>query len=634
MLKKALLLVILLVANKGICQKKIDVNAEKILQIIKDETTEIIVERIDEVEILNQNILRTKFSELHFVPNEQALEALDFSVFYDKLNRVRSLELRVYDSKGDLVKTYRQKDFKDSSVADGFSIFTDDRKKTFNLNYYNYPFFTKFDYEIEQQNTISIPSFHPIRSSKEQVLNATYTLTYPQDFTISKWEQNLADFDVISENYPGKMHYVAKKVKAPEYEELNTRYLSLVPLVRFSNNTFALGGVRGVVNSWDDFGVWYYKSFLENLDELPKETVSKMKTLTQNATSDLEKAKIIFDYVQNNTRYISVQVGVGGWKPFSAKEVDRLGYGDCKALTNYTKALLNCVGVDAYYTVIYASNSITDINENVISLQGNHVILTLPTHEGAVFLESTSQKIPFGYLGTSTDNRKALMIRPDGAEFVKTHSNKELENNLTAVFKVDLGNLDQTTTQVSFDNKGSFYHSVLGINFENDVEVERYLKNVFSGLKDLKIKSYEFKNDETEFVYHENINLESSFIGAKMGTDFMVSVNPFLQVISTPKRYRNRKTGFSISRGRSYEIKTEFLIPEGFKVTFKPDSKTIQSKFGTHSLDVQLEGQKVVVNELFVLNSGDYTKDEYQEYRNFTTEVLLSNNTKFILTQN
>src|SRR5690606_26559586 len=178
----------------------------------------------------------------------------------------------------------------------------------------------------------------------------------------------------------------------------------------------ALDGVRGVVNSWDDFGVWYHKSFLEYLDELPKETVSKMKSLTQNAKTNIEKAKIIFDYVQNNTRYISVQVGVGGWQPFPAKEVDKLGYGDCKALTNYTKALLNCVGVEAYYTVIYASNSITDIDENIISLQGNHVILTLPTKEGMIFLESTSQKIPFGYLGTSADNRQALMIRPDGAE--------------------------------------------------------------------------------------------------------------------------------------------------------------------------------------------------------------------------
>lgn len=634
MLNKTLLLAVVFLTTNGIAQKKIDVTAEKVLQIIKDETTEIVVERSNEVEIVNQNVLRNSSSEVNFVMNEQALRSLDFSVFYDKLNKIKSLELKVYDGKGVLVKTFKQKDFKDTSIADGFSIFTDDRKKTLNLDYYNYPFFTKFDYETEQKNTVSIPSFNPIKGSAEQVLNATYTLIFPQDYTITKWEQSLTNFEIVAESNPGKIVYKAQNLVAPEYEELNIHYSNLIPSVRFANNTLALDGVRGVVNSWDDFGVWYHKSFLEYLDELPKETVSKMKSLTQNAKTNIEKAKIIFDYVQNNTRYISVQVGVGGWQPFPAKEVDKLGYGDCKALTNYTKALLNCVGVEAYYTVIYASNSITDIDENIISLQGNHVILTLPTKEGMIFLESTSQKIPFGYLGTSTDNRQALMIRPDGAEFVKTHSNKELENNLTATFKVDLSNLNRTQTKVTFNNRGSFYNAIFGINPENQLEVERYLKNVFSNLKDIKIADYDFNNDKNAFVYYEKINLESGFIGANMGKDYMVSINPFLNLISTPKRYRNRKTGFGISRGKSYEIATEFLIPEGFQVTFKPDSKTIHSKFGSHSLDVHQEGQKIIVKETFVLNSGDYSKEEYQEYRDFTIEVLLNNNAKFIFTKN
>jgi hypothetical protein len=51
------------------------------------------------------------------------------------------------------------------------------------------------------------------------------------------------------------------------------------------------------------------------------------------------KAKLIYDYVQQKSRYVSIQVGIGGWKPMDASDVDRLGYGDCKGLTNYTKAL-------------------------------------------------------------------------------------------------------------------------------------------------------------------------------------------------------------------------------------------------------------------------------------------------------
>jgi len=91
-----------------------------------------------------------------------------------------------------------------------------------------------------------------------------------------------------------------------------------------------------------------------------------------------KKAKAIYEYVQNNTRYISVQIGLGGWKPISAKEVDDKKYGDCKGLTNYTKALLNLVDIESNYCVVYSGSEIQDISEDFTSMQGNHVILNIP----------------------------------------------------------------------------------------------------------------------------------------------------------------------------------------------------------------------------------------------------------------
>jgi transglutaminase-like putative cysteine protease len=45
-----------------------------------------------------------------------------------------------------------------------------------------------------------------------------------------------------------------------------------------------------------------------------------------------KKAKKIYQYLQNKTRYISVQIGIGGFQPVTAADVDRLGYGDCKGI--------------------------------------------------------------------------------------------------------------------------------------------------------------------------------------------------------------------------------------------------------------------------------------------------------------
>jgi len=88
-------------------------------------------------------------------------------------------------------------------------------------------------------------------------------------------------------------------------------------------------------------GNWQKENLLKGRRDLSETTIQEVTTLVSKASTNKEKAKLIYQYVQNKTRYISIQLGIGGWKPILASEVDRLGYGDCKALTNYTKALLD-----------------------------------------------------------------------------------------------------------------------------------------------------------------------------------------------------------------------------------------------------------------------------------------------------
>lgn len=80
-----------------------------------------------------------------------------------------------------------------------------------------------------------------------------------------------------------------------------------------------------------------------------------------------------------------------------AKDVDRLGYGDCKALTNYTRALPQVVGVPSYYTIIYGDRQRRDLHQDFVSMQGNHAILAVPVKDQIYWLECTSQVHPFGF---------------------------------------------------------------------------------------------------------------------------------------------------------------------------------------------------------------------------------------------
>ena len=93
------------------------------------------------------------------------------------------------------------------------------------------------------------------------------------------------------------------------------------------------------MNTWEGFGK-FISELLKGRDVLPDDIKVKVHQLTDQLKDDKQKVYVLYDFLQKNTRYISIQLGIGGWQPFDAKYVAAKRYGDCKALSNYMVALL------------------------------------------------------------------------------------------------------------------------------------------------------------------------------------------------------------------------------------------------------------------------------------------------------
>ncbi len=218
---------------------------------------------------------------------------------------------------------------------------------------------------------------------------------------------------------PTQLQYEANNIVAEKYEDY-TPATKVFPRVMMGLENFNLEGVDGTAKNWKEYGKWFSENILIGTTNLSEEAKAKIKTLVGTETDPIKKAKIVYKFVQEKSRYVSVQVGIGGFKPMLASDVDRLGYGDCKALSNYTRALLEVVGVPSYYTELYGDRDIRDIEADFFSIQGNHVILCVPHKDESIFLECTSQDDPFGFQANFTDDRDVVVMKPEGGEIIHT----------------------------------------------------------------------------------------------------------------------------------------------------------------------------------------------------------------------
>ena len=137
---------------------------------------------------------------------------------------------------------------------------------------------------------------------------------------------------------------IKEEAFAPELAEL-------IPRIYFAPTNFAFENTQGCLDSWKTYGQWQ-SQLLQERDLLPEELKQNLQQRTANLKTPYEKIAAVYEYLSTNTRYVSIQLGLGGLQPAKAFDVYKNGFSDCKGLSNYAKAMLKELGIPSFYTVI------------------------------------------------------------------------------------------------------------------------------------------------------------------------------------------------------------------------------------------------------------------------------------------
>ncbi|MFD1292314.1 DUF3857 domain-containing protein [Lutibacter holmesii] len=585
------------------------------------------------VQILAQNKMTVRVKKAVTVLNKFGDGHKYVSVNFDKNQKIKEIKTYVYDASGKEIEKIKIKEFEEVSAVDGSTLYGDSRVLYYRYVPTAYPYTIYSEYEVETINTGFVPGWNPISSYVTAVQSSSYKLISKEGLNVRFKEFNFEDFTVEKETSAYNLSYKIENIPAIKKEAYSPRLSQITPVLITGLNKFSLEGIKGEASNWSEFGKWQYDYLKAGNDQILETTKMEVTNLVSGVDDPIEKAKIIYKYVQERTRYISVQVGIGGWMPIPANTVHRLGYGDCKGLTNYTKTLLDAVDVESYYTVIWAGDDNENIESDFFSMQGNHIILNLPTDTGDIWLECTNQKVPFGYLGDFTDDRDALVITPQGGviKHTKVYAPEENHQLTTGTFEIDAAG--SIKASVKIDSKGTQYMDNLMRNDgASQKELETLFKDYLSYINNIQFSKIEVFNNREAMVFEEEIAFSATNYATISGDEMLIPINAFNRSLSIPNRIRNRKLPFEISQSYTDVDEIKITLPSTLEVVYVPESKVIASKYGEYSIEIsKIDAHNYVYKRTIRIDEGKYPKEEYDLYRTFRKSIRKYDNSKIVL---
>ncbi|WP_338376778.1 DUF3857 domain-containing protein [uncultured Flavobacterium sp.] len=600
---------------------------------LKENANAIIKENLINITIPSFDKMNVKTRRVITIFNEYGLKHMNAQEHFDKSTTINNIEAKIYNQLGVEIKKIKKKDFKESALSQG-SIITDNRVLYLEYVPIQYPFTLIFESETTTSNTAFIPSWSPIEAYFLSTVKSEIIIDFAEGVKFKYKEYNF-DKRINKKEEKNHLEFSANNIVSLKGEQLSPSIRKFVPYVMFGLDEFYLEGVKGYANDWNTFGKWMYDNLLSDTEEIPVETKQKIKDLIGEEKNHIEIAKIIYKYVQDKTRYVSIQLGIGGWRPMLAKDVDRLGYGDCKALTNYTRSLLKTFNIPSYYAVVYGDNDKRSIEEDFVSMQGNHVILGIPKENEIIWLECTSQIQPFGFQGNFTDDRNVLVVSKDKSEIVSTKDYNEKSNKQITKAKVEFSKDRSIQCEAEIFSHGIIYDEKFMNENKSQTEIVKYYKENLNHINNISLTKNVIRNDKKNIELKEELSFNASDYVMNSGDRFILPINVINPISFVPKRHKDRKNPFEVSRGYYYEDEIEISIPKEYVIESIPDKIEMNSDFGEYfSTVTKVNDNRVLYKRTILIKKGFFKPEMFEDYRAFREQIARNENSKLVIINN
>ncbi|MBC7949358.1 MAG: DUF3857 domain-containing protein [Chitinophagaceae bacterium] len=530
-----------------------------------------------EVNVESDDKVTVNIHKVYTVLNDEGKGALFFQEFSTKYIFLEEVEIKVFDANGKQTEKVRKKDLR--TLATGEGLIEDGFRSYYTIKPSAYPVTVELKYEQKLKSTLNLPDFRYI-TVNEGVVSASYQAKVNPEIGIRFKAKNTTIQPVITQDGKYAVYkWSVSNLPPAEQEERSIAMINRFPHVSITADKFSHYGYKGDMSSWNSFGLWL-RDLHNGLDALPADRQQFFQQMVSDVKTDQEKIRRIYKYLQENFRYVSIQLGIGGWKSFAADFTDKKKYGDCKGLSNYMKAALKAVGINSHLAIINAAYNQEPVDQDFPANGFNHMILCVPGQKDSIWLECTSNLNEMGELGTFTENRNALLVTDKGGVLVPTPRSEAGKNSWSAVSTITIQDDLSALCETKFKARGEYRELMDGLLKETkDMQKQAIVSYLGAKQPDdfllTKIEDPELLSAELKMVI-------SKIPEFNAGNKLFFSPRLFKTWTGRPLKQGNRKSDYFFEYPFERSDTTIFKLPAGAVADALPSEKHVSCDFATY----------------------------------------------------
>lgn len=559
--------------------------------------------------------------------NQKADDQAVVLITYNTSDKINLGNIVIYDASGKKVKTAKSSDIIDRSYVDNMSLYTDLRYKYSKAVASTYPYTLAYSYEVITPKLYIIDHFQTYSSDDQSVQYAEISVTNNTDIGLHV-SVNGESKPVISNPDAKTTVWTYKDLQPLRTEPFSPNIDEIVPSVFISPDQLYYSGYEGSAATWADYGEWK-SELLKGRDQLPVSSHQKYIQLTTGCNTKAEKVRKLYKHLQSTTHYINISTDIGGIQPHDAADVEKLGYGDCKDLSNFMVAMLKAVGIDAFYSSINAGSGKYQFFIDHPGHQSNHIIVCVPLENDTIWLECTNQEIPFGYVGAGIDNRYALILDGKQSRLVRTPHFSEKNNRLTSNFRLEINGSDAALAG-RYRFEGLYAGIPAQVSRQTTHDQHQWVIGNIE-IRNFNLKKHQFSVFDLEEVY-VNLDISADIPGlfAENAGRIYLAMN-LNNKIQVPEKVRNRKYPLVLDHPFTQVDTVSVVLPQGIVAEILPEARLTDPDFGYYSMKTTLHQGEIICIREFCLKEGRFPAERYKDFQAFMQNVSIADNKQLIL---